>query len=337
MTPDGTCITLVRFESEEAARRNSERPEQGRWWAEMAELYTGEVTFHDSTDVALGFGGGSDDAGFVQVVQGRTGNVERMREMNAQPLTSPLWQLRPDLTGWILALHGGGYFTQALYFTSEQPAREGEGREPSPEMKAQLDEEMSSTLSDTTFHDLREQRVPLATGSPSQRPTRRMEAGPHLPTDRRHDRRAPGRPRRPTRTRSHRRRLNVGRRSSSAVSRHHRQPTTTLANRSETGPHGGLERNPPNDPAPASHPEFITTEGRGRESLDQDRRSRLGRTPRRGSATADQRLDDRGQVAAPHHPTSGIPASASGLPIDLVRPRSSTSAKWRHGSESVQR
>ena len=27
---------------------------------------------------------------------------------------------------------------------------------------------MSSTLSDTTFHDLREQRVPLATGSPSQ-------------------------------------------------------------------------------------------------------------------------------------------------------------------------
>ena len=141
---------------------------------------------------------------------GRTGNVERMREMNAQPLTSPLWQLRPDLTGWILALHGGGYFTQAFYFTSEQPAREGEGREPSPEMKAQLDEEMSSTLSDTTFHDLREQRVPLATGSPSQRPTRRMEAGPHLPTDRRHDRRAPGRPRRPTRTRSHRRRLNVG-------------------------------------------------------------------------------------------------------------------------------
>jgi hypothetical protein len=242
VTPDGTCITLVRFESEEAARRNSERHEQGRWWAEMAELYTGEGTFHDSTDVALGFGGGSDDAGFVQVVQGRTGNVERMREMNAQPLTSPLWQLRPDLTGWILALHGGGYFTQAFYVTSEQPAREGEGREPSPEMKAQLDEEMSSTLSDTTFHDLREQRVPLATGSPSQRPTRRMEAGPHLPTDRRHDRRAPGRPRRPTRTRSHRRRLNVARPSSSAVSRHHRQPTTTLANRSETGPNGGLER-----------------------------------------------------------------------------------------------
>jgi hypothetical protein len=49
----------------------------------------------------------------------------------------------------------------------------------------------------------------------------------------------------------------------------------------------------------------------------------------RGAATANQRLDDRGQVAAPHHPTSGIPASASGLPIDLGRPRSTTSAKWR--------
>jgi hypothetical protein len=156
VTPDGTFIALVRFESEEAARRNSDRPEQGRWWGEMAELFTGEVAFHDSTDVAIGFGGGSDDSGFVQIVQGRTGNVERMRKMNAIALNSPLRHLRPDLTGWILALHGGGYFTQAFYFTSEQAAREGEGREPSPEMKAQLDEEMSWKLSDTTFHDLHE-------------------------------------------------------------------------------------------------------------------------------------------------------------------------------------
>ena len=181
---------------------------------------------------------------------GRTGNVERMREMNAQPLTSPLWQLRPDLTGWILALHGGGYFTQAFYFTSEQPAREGEGREPSPEMKAQLDEEMSSTLSDTTFHDLPEQRVPLATGSPSQRPTRRMEAGPHLPTDRRHDRRAPGRPRRPTRTRSHRRRLNVG----STKQLGCQPPPSTADNHARQQERNGSQRWPREKPAERSSP-----------------------------------------------------------------------------------
>jgi hypothetical protein len=249
----------------------------------MAELHTGEVTFHDSTDVALGFGGGSDDAGFVQVVQGRTGNVERMREMNAQPLTSPLWQLRPDLTGWILALHGGGYFTQAFYFTSEQPAREGEGREPSPEMKAQLDEEMSSMLSDTTFHDLREQRVPLATGSPSQRPTRRMEAGPHLPTDRRHDRRAPGRPRRPTRTRSHRRRLNVG----STEQLGCQPPPSTADNHARQQERNGSQRWPREKPAERSSPGISSR-------IHHDRGTRTGE-PR-----------SRSTLSSRAHPSPGI-------------------------------
>ncbi|MFW5899005.1 MAG: hypothetical protein ACOCUN_00905, partial [Jiangellaceae bacterium] len=31
VTSDGRFVALVRFESEEAARRNSDRPEQGRW------------------------------------------------------------------------------------------------------------------------------------------------------------------------------------------------------------------------------------------------------------------------------------------------------------------
>jgi hypothetical protein len=39
---DGEFITAARFESEEAAQRNSQRPEQGRWWSEtqpsMAKL-----------------------------------------------------------------------------------------------------------------------------------------------------------------------------------------------------------------------------------------------------------------------------------------------------------
>jgi hypothetical protein len=156
VTPDGTCITLVRFESAEAARRTSERPEQGRWWAQMAQLYTGHITVHDATDVVIGFDGGSDDAGFVQVIEGRTGNAARMRQMNALPPTSPLRKLRPDMIGWILALHDGDRYTKSLYFTSEKAAREGEQREPSPEMKARLEEERSWLLSDTTFHDLPE-------------------------------------------------------------------------------------------------------------------------------------------------------------------------------------
>jgi hypothetical protein len=154
VTADGVAIALARFESAEAARRNSERPEQDAWWAETAKVFAGEVTFHDSTDVLTGLDGGSDDAGFVQVIQGRTSDVERMRELNAQ-VPEGLRELRPDIIGWVVALHGDGGFTQAVYFRSEEAAREGERREPPPEMKAQMEEEMA-LMSDATFLDLRE-------------------------------------------------------------------------------------------------------------------------------------------------------------------------------------
>ena len=42
VTEDGRFVALARFESEEAARRNSDRPEQGQWWAETAKLFTGD-------------------------------------------------------------------------------------------------------------------------------------------------------------------------------------------------------------------------------------------------------------------------------------------------------
>ncbi|MGH8826627.1 MAG: hypothetical protein ACRDVZ_03295, partial [Jiangellaceae bacterium] len=44
VTEDGRFVALVRFESEEAARRNSDRPEQGAWWAETSQLFIGEAT-----------------------------------------------------------------------------------------------------------------------------------------------------------------------------------------------------------------------------------------------------------------------------------------------------
>ena len=49
VTDDGTLVALARFESEEAARRNSDRPEQGAWWEGMAACFDGEPEFHDST------------------------------------------------------------------------------------------------------------------------------------------------------------------------------------------------------------------------------------------------------------------------------------------------
>jgi hypothetical protein len=152
VTADGRGIALARFASAEDARRNSERPEQGAWWAETSKAFRGDVTFHDSTDVLTAFDGGSDDAGFVQVIQGRTSDVERMRALNSQA-SDTLREYRPDIIGWVVALHGDGGFTQAAYFRSEAAAREGERREPPPELKAQFEEEMA-LMSDATFFDL---------------------------------------------------------------------------------------------------------------------------------------------------------------------------------------
>ena len=81
ITDDNQLFVLVRFESEEAARANSDKPEQGEWWAEMETLFDGEPIFHDSTDVVEESVGDRDSAGFVQVILGKTTDIDRSREL----------------------------------------------------------------------------------------------------------------------------------------------------------------------------------------------------------------------------------------------------------------
>ena len=151
-TGDGTAIAVVRFESAQAARRNSERPEQQRWWNEASRCFDGDVTFHDCDRVLTFLDGGSDSAGFVQIIQGRTSDVDRMRQLMEQS-SDALRALRPDVIGGTVALHGDGGFTQTVYFTSEAAAREGERKERPPELKT-LDQQVSALLGHATFYDL---------------------------------------------------------------------------------------------------------------------------------------------------------------------------------------
>ena len=151
-TTDGTAIAVVRFESEDAARRNSERPEQQQWWAEASRYFAGDVTFHDCNKVITFLDGGSDDAGFVQVIQGRTNDPDRASRLMERS-SGAVRQLRPDVIGGTVALHGDGGFTQVVYFTSEEAAREGERKEPPAELQ-EINDEMSSLLGELTFFDL---------------------------------------------------------------------------------------------------------------------------------------------------------------------------------------
>jgi hypothetical protein len=164
VTADGTFIALVRFDSAESARRNSDRPEQHQWWMETAKLFSGEVIFRDSREVELMAGGGSDQAGFVQVIQGKVSDEARVRDLDRRMLPR-LSELRPDVLGGVNAYHGDGAFTTAVYFTSEQAAREGERKEPPPDVKALLDEEQSLYVEGPVFFDLPRPWLYLREGS----------------------------------------------------------------------------------------------------------------------------------------------------------------------------
>jgi hypothetical protein len=155
VTEDGRFIALARFESEEAARRNSQRPEQDRWWAETSRLFSGEASFRDSSDVTVDLAGDPDQAGFVQVIQGRGSDPDRARELMAQD--SERWaDFRPDVIGSVAVGHEGGAYTMAMYFTSEAEAREGERKEPPPELQAQMEEMAALNVGEPEFFDLKQ-------------------------------------------------------------------------------------------------------------------------------------------------------------------------------------
>jgi hypothetical protein len=150
VTSDGRAVTLVRFESEDAARANAARPEQGAWWAETAKAFDGDVTFHDCNETDSALGGGSNDAGFVQVLQGRAKNQKDMRKL-LPTVEKQLHDVRPDILGITIGWHGDGRFTQAVYFKSEKAARDGESAKGNEELREQF---MSNLDGQPVFFDL---------------------------------------------------------------------------------------------------------------------------------------------------------------------------------------
>jgi hypothetical protein len=154
VSDDGEFIAIARFESEEAARRNSDRPEQSEWWAETSKHLEGEARFYDSNEVELMWGGGSDDAGFVQVIQGRMRSGEdkaRWRQAEADA-EAQMRATRPDLIGGISAWQEMD-FSSFVYFKSEEEARAGEGGQ--PEEGQQEAGQWMETIDDLKFIDLR--------------------------------------------------------------------------------------------------------------------------------------------------------------------------------------
>jgi hypothetical protein len=150
-TDDGQFVGIIRFESRDAAMRNSERPEQGEWAQRMTALLDGQVEYHDCEDVTLMLNGGSDDAGFVQVIRGKVDDPGKLKTLMGD--TDMLHEMRPEILGATLAIEADGTFTETVAFTDEASARAGESKE-MPEMPAEVRETLEASMQGATYYDL---------------------------------------------------------------------------------------------------------------------------------------------------------------------------------------
>jgi hypothetical protein len=150
VTEDDQLVACVRFRDREAADANSARPEQSAWWTQMEQHFAGPVTFHDCEDVSLLLGGGSDEARFVQVIQARVTDRDKLHKLMEES-SQMLATYRPDVLGGTIAIDADGVVTETIAFTSEAAARKAEQQQ----MPAEAEEAMS-LLQDVQYLDLRD-------------------------------------------------------------------------------------------------------------------------------------------------------------------------------------
>ena len=149
---DGTLIAIARFSDASAAQKNSDRPEQTAWWQETEKYFDGAPTFRESTDTSTLLDGGSNDAGFVQVMEGTAKDRAKVDAMETSEMLEQLRAARPDLIGAHRVWFDDGSYVEAAYFTSEGDARKGEQ---SADFSGPQQEYMD-LFGEMTFTDLRE-------------------------------------------------------------------------------------------------------------------------------------------------------------------------------------
>lgn len=151
---DGEFIVVLQFDSEEAARADSDRRKQNQGWADICAALDGEVTVKNGTRTEVFLAGNLGQADFVQLVQGRVSDLDRVRE-RLPALQEALKVHLPALLGTVTVELDAGRFTRALYFSTEDEARAGE-RDLPPEIQAHDQEARQLLVGPVTFMDIRE-------------------------------------------------------------------------------------------------------------------------------------------------------------------------------------
>ena len=150
-TDDERFVSVVRYESAAAWEKCCAADDAGLWWAAAEEMFDSAPEIHQSEDVMMMLDGGSDAAGFVQVMRGKVGNPDKLRRiMTDRDMTSMLHQTRPEIIGATLLMEDDGSFTETISFTDEDSARKGEARE----MPAQVVAELQEAMAEVAYYDL---------------------------------------------------------------------------------------------------------------------------------------------------------------------------------------
>ncbi|MFI5047752.1 MAG: hypothetical protein ACHQIG_11870 [Acidimicrobiia bacterium] len=156
-TADGRFFVASRWESADAAAKNNDRPEQTAWFEALAPTVS-DLSYNDCSTVLTMGGGGSDDAGFVQVMVGKIKDRAKFEALNGRiaEMDAAFSSWRDDVLGDVLAVHDDGTgFHDIVYFTSESAARAGERKEPTPEVQAFM-AEMEAAADIEEFLDLQD-------------------------------------------------------------------------------------------------------------------------------------------------------------------------------------
>jgi hypothetical protein len=110
------------------------RPPGTAWWAPLERWLDGSVEVRESSDVELLLGGGSDRAGYVEIIEGRT--TDRMRFMHLErQLEQRFAAERPDFLGSMLVWWADGTWLEMAYFTSEADVRAGDASVLPPDVR----------------------------------------------------------------------------------------------------------------------------------------------------------------------------------------------------------
>jgi len=148
-TDDGRFVGVVRYDSDEACKRLFDEEVSQTAWA-AAQKLCDDIEMHESGDVTMMLEGGSDSAGFVQVMRGHIGDQERFRHLASDEMTSMLHEARPEIIGATLMVEPDGSFVETISFTDEEAARRGE----SLEMPDSVRTELAEAMADVEYLDL---------------------------------------------------------------------------------------------------------------------------------------------------------------------------------------